>query len=135
MQDKSGFEYYKSCIKDNYANFEGRARRAEYWNYVLFNTLIILGLLAFAGIGAGLESTVLMSIGGLLYIVYAFGVLIPGLAVAIRRLHDTDKSGWMLLIYLIPLVGSIILLVFLVSEGTHGENTYGPDPKGYDEFA
>lgn len=135
MQDKSGFEYYKSCIKDNYANFEGRARRAEYWNFVLFNMIFLMLLSIIFVMGLISELPILMGIGGLIYVVYFFGIIIPGLAVVVRRLHDTDKSGWTYLLAFIPLVGSIILLVFLVTEGTLGENNYGPDPKGYDEFA
>ena len=66
---------------------------------------------------------------GILYVVYGLGVIVPGLAVAVRRLHDTNKSGWMLLIGLIPLVGSILLLVFYFTDGDPGTNRFGPSPK------
>jgi uncharacterized membrane protein YhaH (DUF805 family) len=106
-----------------YADFSGRARRTEYWMFVLFNVIFtiagaILGLLI-GGI-AGYAAIV-----GL----YALAIIIPSLAVAVRRLHDLNKSGWNILLGLIPLVGGIILLVFYCTEGTPGDNNWGPNPK------
>ena len=109
-----------------YADFNGRARRQEYWMFVLFNVIF------------GIVAMVLDNILGLanpmvgygpLYGIYSLAVLIPGLAVAARRLHDVGKSGWMLLIALIPLIGGIWLLVLLVGDSQPGENQYGPNPK------
>jgi uncharacterized membrane protein YhaH (DUF805 family) len=113
-------ESWKLVVLERYAKFDGRAGRAEFWWFVLANFLAYIVL------------AILMQISGiffLLYIVYALGVLIPSLAVAIRRLHDTDKSGWLLLLGLIPFVGFIILLVFYIQEGTSGPNQYGPGPE------
>lgn len=110
-----------------YADFNGRARRKEYWMFVLFNTIFtIIAIIADSILGLTIED-----IGyGPLYGIYALAMIIPGLAIIVRRLHDTGKSGWMLFISLIPIVGAIWLFVLLVTEGDAGENEYGPDPKG-----
>ncbi|MBQ4818929.1 DUF805 domain-containing protein [Aquimarina sp. MMG016] len=121
--------WYLKVLKENYANFEGRARRKEYWMFTLFNVLIILGLYVLAMVFLFMEINALASVFGILYVIYALGVLVPGLAVAVRRLHDTGKSGWMILVGLIPLIGGIWLLVLYVTEGDKGDNEYGPDPK------
>ncbi|MFJ6571662.1 DUF805 domain-containing protein [Streptomyces sp. NPDC091292] len=110
--------WYLDVLK-KYAVFSGRARRQEYWMFVLFN---VLAVIVFSIIDAVIGMN-------LFVIIYWLGVLIPSLAVAVRRLHDTDKSGWFLLIGLIPLVGGIILLVFMATEGKPNENQYGPNPK------
>lgn len=112
--------WYLSVLK-NYAVFEGRAHRTEYWMFVLFNFLISLAL-------AIVDAAIFGQGGGLLSPLYALGVFIPSLAVGVRRLHDTNRSGWWLLIALVPLVGFIVLLVFTVSEGDKGPNDYGADP-------
>lgn len=110
----------------NFAVFSGRARRKEYWMFVLFNLIfafammVLDNVLGFAVAGLGY---------GLLYGLYTLFVLLPSLAVLVRRLHDTGKSGWMALIIFIPLIGAIWLLVLLVTEGKAGDNQYGPDPK------
>ncbi|WP_030905824.1 DUF805 domain-containing protein [Streptosporangium amethystogenes] len=111
--------WYLAVLK-NYVGFSGRARRTEYWMFVLFNIVISLVL---GGIGAVIEQ------GNILSSIYALAVLIPGLAVAVRRLHDTGRSGWWLLIGLVPLIGFIVLLVFMASEGEPGGNAYGSNPK------
>ncbi len=92
-----------------------------------------MALYALVIVGAASDVPVLVMIGGGLALIYMLGTFIPSLAVAVRRLHDTNKSGWMYLIGLIPVVGVIILIVFLATEGTHGENQYGSDPKGYQD--
>lgn len=119
-------EWYLKVLRQ-YADFGGRARRQEYWMFTLINGLL--------GIFLSVISTALVdsAIGGLfsiVYLLYALGTLVPSLAVAVRRLHDVDKSGWMLLIALIPLVGGILLIVWMATEGTRGSNQYGRDPKG-----
>lgn len=119
----------------NYATFSGRARRKEYWMFILFNMIFgIVAMIVDNVIGTTIKMDVAgqsVSLGyGYIYIVYMLAVLIPGLAVAIRRLHDVNKSGWFCFISLIPLVGGIWLLVLMCSEGTRGENRFGPDPKG-----
>jgi uncharacterized membrane protein YhaH (DUF805 family) len=110
--------WYVAVLK-NYAGFTGRARRTEYWMFVLFNVVI----------GIVLEIIGLLIHTQIIYYLYGLAVLIPGLAVAVRRLHDTDRSGWWLLLGLIPLVGAIILIVFLATEGQPGNNQYGTNPK------
>ena len=117
--------WYVEVLK-KYAVFEGRARRKEYWYFVLFNTLITIGL----GIIDGATGLVSAEAGvGLLSGLYTLAVLIPSIAVSVRRLHDTNRSGWWLLISLVPLVGAIVLLVFLVLDSQPGENQYGANPK------
>ena len=111
--------YYLDVLK-KYAVFSGRARRKEYWMFFLFNIII--------GFAIGLVEGFLGTMG-ILAIMYTLGVLIPGLAVAVRRLHDTDRSGWWLLIAFVPIIGGIILLVFMVSDSQPGENRFGPNPK------
>ena len=113
------------AVLQKYFDFSGRARRKEYWYFVLFNIIvsIILAVIDQA-IGTGsMESGV-----GLLCSLYSLAVLLPGLGVSVRRLHDTGRSGWWILINLIPLIGSIVFLVFTVSDGDPGPNQYGPDP-------
>jgi len=118
-------DYYLEVLK-KYAVFDGRARRAEYWYFTLFN--IIFGLVA------GLLDMFLSlpNIGsyGLLYLIYILALFIPSLAVAIRRLHDVGKSGWMILVGLIPLAGLIWLLILFIRDSQPGDNQYGPNPKG-----
>jgi uncharacterized membrane protein YhaH (DUF805 family) len=118
--------WYIKVLKQ-YADFKGRARRTEYWMFVLFN-IIFAFVAAFLDGLLGLRFSYEVPYGPI-YVIYGLAVFIPGLAVLVRRLHDTNKSGWMFLVALIPLVGGIILLVFLASDGTKGENKYGPDPK------
>ena len=104
----------------------GGARRKEYWYFVLFNALIGIVL----AIVDGVTGTLVPGAGiGLLGGLYSLAVFIPGFAVTVRRLHDTGKSGWWLLIFLVPLVGVIVFLVFMVKDSQPGENRYGPNPK------
>jgi len=119
--------WYLEVLK-KYAVFDGRARRKEYWMFMLFNILIsiVLGIIA-AVLGIADERG-----NNILSTIYSLAVLIPGIAVAVRRLHDTDRSGWWLLIAFVPCVGGIILLIFAIQEGTNGSNEYGEDPKAYE---
>ena len=112
--------WYLGCWK-KYAEFSGRARRQEFWMFVLFNFLV--------GVAVGIVEAILGT-GGSLCGLYNLAVLIPYIAVTARRLHDTDRSGWWQLIALIPLIGFIILLVFLCSDSKPGENRFGANPKG-----
>lgn len=112
--------WYLGCWK-KYVEFSGRARRQEYWMFVLFNILASVALAVVDGI-LGTSG----ALGGL----YSLAVLLPSLAVTFRRLHDTDRSGWWLLICLIPLVGAIVFLVFLCLDSKPGANRFGPNPKG-----
>ena len=112
----------KHVILKNYVNFQGRANRAEFWWLFLFNFLVgfVLGILGQIG-KIGVVFTILSYI-------YSLAVLLPGLGVSVRRLHDINKSGWYILIGLIPIVGGIILIIWLAKEGDKTENQYGPVP-------
>lgn len=109
-------------VISKYADFSGRARRSEYWYWTLD--------LLLAYVVCVLLMVVSRPLGGLLYLVVALGAIVPTLAVGARRLHDTGRSGWMLLIGLIPLIGGIALLVFTVQDSNPGPNQYGESPKG-----
>jgi uncharacterized membrane protein YhaH (DUF805 family) len=123
-------KYYLLALK-NYAVFKGRSNRSEYWYFVLFNLIfVILALVLDTVVGL----TISDSPYGFVYLTYALATFIPGLAVTVRRLHDTGKSGWGMFIALIPVIGSIWLLVILASEGTQGDNKYGADPNGTATF-
>jgi uncharacterized membrane protein YhaH (DUF805 family) len=113
-------EWYLSVVKDNYANFNGRARRKEYWMFALFNMIFVL-VVAIVDYILGTFP--------LLYCIYLLAVAIPSLAVFVRRLHDIGKSGWWFFVWLIPIIGGIWLLVLLCTDGNPGENSYGPSPK------
>ena len=118
------FDYFKNNMTQKYADFNGRARRSEYWYFVLFNMIFaivamvldnVLGL-SWEGIGYGW-----------LYLLYALATLLPGLSAAVRRLHDVGKSGWFILI-------PIYNLILALTAGEVGPNEYGPDPKGNGEI-
>jgi uncharacterized membrane protein YhaH (DUF805 family) len=117
-------EWYLKVLK-NYATFDGRARRKEYWMFFLFN-LIVSVLIAIADAVLGMKTSGGFGILGSLY---ALAVLVPSIALGARRLHDIGKSGWWQLIVLIPLIGAIVLLVWAASAGERGSNRFGPDPK------
>jgi len=117
--------WYLQALK-KYADFSGRARRKEYWFFVLFNILISVVLTVcdvFVGTYSAAASV------GILSGIYTLAVLIPGIAVTVRRLHDTGRSGWWILIVLVPIVGWIVLLVFMLINSQPGQNAYGPSPK------
>jgi uncharacterized membrane protein YhaH (DUF805 family) len=108
----------RSCLS-KYATFSGRARRAEYWWFTLAVIIVeIVTSLIDRALGTSLVT-----------LLVALALFLPGLAVGVRRLHDTDRSGWWLLIALVPFVGAIVLLVFEVLDGTPGPNRFGPSPK------
>ncbi|MDX1350013.1 MAG: DUF805 domain-containing protein [Putridiphycobacter sp.] len=118
-------EWFLKVVRDNYANFSGRARRQEYWMFTLFSILFSIAL-------AIVDNVLGFTYGqgsGLLGTVYSLAILIPSIAVGVRRLHDVNKSGWMLLIAFIPLIGAIWLIVLFATEGDSGSNQYGSDPK------
>lgn len=109
-----------------YATFSGRAQRAEYWYFLLFYLLIFIGLAIIDGVTGTFSAEAGL---GLLSGLYSLGILIPSLAVGVRRLHDTGRSGWWLLVGIIPLIGAIILIIFFVQDSVPGDNSYGPNPK------
>jgi uncharacterized membrane protein YhaH (DUF805 family) len=112
-----------------YAEFTGRSRRKEYWMFFLLCMVVGLVLGFVEGM---LGLTGMIGPYGPLSALFLLAIIVPSIAVGIRRLHDTDRSGWWILIAFVPLVGGIVLLVFYVLEGTRGPNEYGPDPKGED---
>lgn len=136
--------YYKKCWK-NYATFSGRARRSEYWGFVLYNLLILLGINLLVGIvaitfGNSAEGFLAAFVGSLIFMgiasaIYNLAVIIPGLAVTSRRLHDTGRSFWWFLLILtaiipiIGIIGPIVLLVFYFMDSETTQNRFGPNPK------
>ncbi len=118
--------WYLKVVRDNYANFSGRARRAEFWNFIICNIVItlLLSLLIF----------ILDDTGITMYIAYALVTFLPLVAATVRRLHDTNKSGLYILVGFIPVVGGIWLLILLATNGDYGPNNYGPDPKIEDYY-
>ena len=111
-------KWYFEVLK-KYAVFSGRARRKEYWMFLLFHIIIIIAL----GVIESIVGT-----NSVIALFYMLAILLPGLAVTVRRLHDTGKSGWWLLIGLVPLIG-IVILVYMVQDDQAGDNQYGPNPK------
>lgn len=112
--------WYIDVLK-KYAVFSGRARRMEYWMFVLFNLIIAFVL----GFVEGMVGS-----PGILSMIYSLAVLVPSIAVSMRRLHDIGRTGWWLLIAFVPLIGAVVLLVFMVLDSQPGSNQYGPNPKG-----
>lgn len=123
-------QWYIDVLK-KYVVFGGRARRKEFWMFMLFSTIIslVLGMIdRLAGMNFGPADSY-----GVLSSIYGVAVLLPTLAVMWRRLHDTDRSGWWMLLYL-TCIGIIVLIVFWAQEGTAGDNKHGPDPKAAERF-
>jgi uncharacterized membrane protein YhaH (DUF805 family) len=134
-----------------YADFEGRARRSEYWLFVLFNVLVAAAILLLMSVATavvgGLGSTgrdghlsdqaadtaaAVVGVFIVVWILFVLAMFIPGLAVRVRRLHDIGQSGWMLLIALVPLIGGLTLFIMSVLDSQPGPNAYGEDPKRRD---
>jgi len=120
-------KWFLDALKNKYATFEGRARRKEYWYYVLFYCLAIVALVIVDGITGTLNEEAGI---GLLSGLFVLATVVPSLAVTVRRLHDTNRSGWWVLIGIIPLIGDIVLVVFTVQDSQPGANRFGPNPKG-----
>ena len=131
-----------------YADFSGRSRRQEYWMFALFQFIVYIAVTIVGALFAGLLSArggssdqatgVFVGVFMILIVIVWLALLIPVLAVTVRRFHDQDKSGWFTLLCLIPSVGGLVLFVFMCLEGTRGPNRYGDDPKArghYDIFA
>ena len=117
--------WYLHVLK-NYATFSGRARRKEYWMFFLFNVLISLGL-GVLDVVAGTYSVEYET--GFFSALYSLLVLIPSIAVSVRRLHDTNRSGWWIVISLIPIIGVLVLFVFTCLDSQPGTNRFGVNPK------
>lgn len=121
-------DWYLTVLRDNYANFSGRARRSEYWYFTLCQIIIFMLLVLLAVV---IEE----DYGFVPFFLYALATFIPYFAVLVRRLHDSGKSGWYYFVRLIPVVGPIWLLVLLCTQGDYGQNQYGYDPKNvYDDI-
>lgn len=126
MKQMTLFDYFRRCIEVNYFNFDDRARRREFWGYMLFYALLTFAL-SFVLIGLA----VAFEVFGLINLMYVWGLLffIPNIAVTVRRLHDTGHSGWYYLVVLIPILGVFVLLYWLISDSEPGANQWGENPK------
>ena len=111
-------EFFIDILKNQYADFNGRARRKQFWMYILFYMAIYIVVSIIAG-AIGL---------GFIAMLYSLGLLVPSIAITARRLHDTGRSGWWQLIGLIPLIGLIVMIIFTVQD-SQDDNQYGPNPK------
>lgn len=120
-------EWYKMAF-EKYADFKTRSTRNEFWWFTLCHFLIIIALYLLVIVAAVSESSILGIVGGGLITIYMLGTIIPNLAVLVRRLHDTGRSGWFYFISLIPFIGSIVLIVFLAQESMPEKNQWGPVP-------
>ena len=135
-------ESVRTCLKENYCNFEGRAPRSEYWWFELFAALLVIVTLVLDGFLGTYAVTSSGRMIGFINSIFLLAILLPSIAVAVRRLHDTDRSGWFFLLILTPIVGAffgdigllvsfvgwIVLLVFFVQRGDSGSNRFGYDP-------
>ena len=128
-------EWYIKVMRDNYINFKGRARRKEYWMFILVYVIILMGCTAIDNMlgtvfmmDAGALGEISMGYGWA-YTICGLAHFLPGLSLVVRRLHDVGKSGWFYLIILIPLIGIIWLLILYCTEGQKQDNKWGPDPK------
>jgi len=121
----TAFDYFKECVTKKYANFKGRARRSEYWNFILLSNFFVLDC-ALIDYLVGWELPILAIISSLVFI-------IPSIAVTIRRLHDTSRRGSWILVSLIPFVGPLVLLILMCLDSTPGTNIWGNYPKGVGE--
>jgi uncharacterized membrane protein YhaH (DUF805 family) len=113
--------WFIDVVTKKYATFTGRAHRTEYWMFVLVYIVIAIVVSVVDGI---------LKTGGILGGLLGLALLVPSIAVAVRRLHDTSRTGWWVLIALVPVIGFIVALVFMCLDGTPGSNEYGPNPKG-----
>ena len=128
-------EWYLKVMRDNYANFKGRARRKEYWMYTLIFTVLLIALMTimFSVLSfsdeTGIETGPGVYLTVSLVIVFLFAHFIPTIALTVRRLHDTGKSGWWYLIVLVPYLGNFVIFIFTLIDGDRGDNKYGSNPK------
>lgn len=122
-------EYFKNCVLKHYVDFKGRARRKEYWFFALFE---FIALILVCIVGGALDYVLGLPgvLSSALVTIVTLGLILPAIAVSFRRLHDIGKSGWWFLITLIPCLGGIIFLVFMLLDSQPGSNAYGPNPKG-----
>ena len=114
--------YFIECITTKYADFSGRARRQEYWMFALFYVLLYI-IISFV------VSAFPESVASLVLLAFVLGLFIPCLSALVRRLHDTGRSGWWVLLQIIPVIGPIVIFIFCVLDGEPTDNEYGPNPK------
>jgi len=118
------YEWYIKCITTDYFNFQGRARRKEYWMFTLFSSIIYtIFFIIFAKIMSSPNGYIIT------VVIYTLAVFFPTLAVTVRRLHDINRSGWWYLLNFIPVIGVLIIFIFLLLDSTPGDNNYGENPK------
>jgi uncharacterized membrane protein YhaH (DUF805 family) len=127
-------QWYLKVLKQ-YADFNGRARRSEFWFFMLFNFIIEMVLSIIAGViigassaGSGQPNPTIAILAEIPLIIYCLAVIVPTLAVSVRRLHDTSRNGWLVLLSFVP-IANIVLLIFYFGDSTPGANEYGPNPK------
>ncbi|MPY71564.1 MAG: DUF805 domain-containing protein [Alphaproteobacteria bacterium] len=118
-----GFGGAVAAVFRHYAQFSGRSRRAEYWYFYLFCVLVSIGLDILSRVLAPADL-----LAQLVQLIFALATLIPSISVGVRRLHDIDRTGWWMLLWLVPFLGWIVLIVFACLRGTDGPNRFGPDP-------
>ena len=115
-----------------YADFEGRSCRKEYWMFTLLSVIVAMVAVTLMGMGGLMMTDVsvgpLFWLGAALIVIWGLGSIIPSIALQVRRFHDQDRSGWMVLLGFIPYVGGIVVFVFMCLSGTRGANRFGPDP-------
>ena len=121
-------ESVRTCLKENYCNFEGRAPRSEYWWFELFAALLVIVTLVLDGFLGTYAVTSSGRMIGFINSIFLLAILLPSIAVAVRRLHDTDRSGWFYLLIFVPIIGPVVLIVFFIQQGTNGRNRFGDDP-------
>lgn len=122
-------EAIRTCFGKKYGDFQGRASRSEYWFWTLFTTLLFGGGYIAMTVAQALMGQIAANIVyGVAAVLALFLLFVPSVAVAIRRLHDTNSSGWWFLVFLLPYLGSFIMVVWFCFKGTAGDNRYGPDP-------
>lgn len=120
-------KWFIEALTRKYATFAGRARRKEYWYFILFYCIAIIALVVVDGLaGTFSEEAEIGLFSGL----FILATIVPSIAVTVRRLHDTDRSGWWVLINFVPFLGALVLFVFAVLDSQPGENRFGPNPKG-----
>ncbi len=113
------------CLRQKYVDFNGRAKRGDYWYFLLFQVVVLIPIFILLAICMALGMSAIANIFSIIGGLFVLATLLPGLGVAVRRLHDINKCGWFILIGVIPLIGFIILLYLLAQKGTEGPNKYG----------
>lgn len=120
--------WYLNALK-KYAVFSGRARRKEYWFFCLGHIIVFLAIEVLQQIAISNYNFNLLDTYNMIALIYSLAIAIPSIAVCVRRLHDVGRKGTWLLISLVPIIGTIVLVVWMCTDGDAGENEYGPDPK------